>query len=222
MTARPPHDREPGVQSSAHVNGPAPRERPGPGNGGMSSDARSTLLALVEAARVLREAVRDKSYRATQLGQLVGRYVRWCRNERGLVDGTTIRDYEYTLARMALTLADLEPEEVTIDDLRTVIDLWAEREPRTRKKVTSAIRSFWKWAEDEGHVKHSPASRLRSPKVPMRAPDLSAAGDRHPAPRRGRDRAGHARADRSSRPWRSQGGAGRRSRFATSTSLAAC
>lgn len=67
--------------------------------------------------------------------------MRWCRNERGLVDGTTIRDYEYTLARMALTLADLEPQDVTIDDLRTVIDVWAEREPRTRKKVTSAIRS---------------------------------------------------------------------------------
>ena len=54
--------------------------------------------------------MRDKTYRATPLGQLVGRYVRWCRNERGLVNGTTIRDYEYTLARMALTLPDLDPE----------------------------------------------------------------------------------------------------------------
>ena len=43
---------------------------------------------------------------------------------------------------MALTLSDLDPKEVTIEHLRTVIDLWAEREPRTRKKVTSAIRSF--------------------------------------------------------------------------------
>jgi len=116
--------------------------------------------------------VKDKSYRGTPLGQLVGRYVRWCRSERGLVNDTTIRDYEYTLARMALTLSDSEAGDVTIDDLRTVIDLWADREPRTRKKVTSAIRSFWKWAEEEGHVEHSPASRLRTPKVPKRQPDL--------------------------------------------------
>jgi site-specific recombinase XerD len=121
---------------------------------------------------VLRSAVRDKSYRATPLGQLVGRYIRWARNERGLVDGTTIRDYEYTLARMSLTLADMEPAEVTLDDLRVVVDLWADREPNTRKKVTSSIRSFWRWAEDEGHVARSPAVRLRTPKVPKRTPDL--------------------------------------------------
>jgi hypothetical protein len=157
------------LQSGAHANAPAPLSRPGADTGGDSSDAAPTLLALVEAARVLREAVKDKTYRGTPLGQLVGRYVRWCRNERGLVDVTTIRDYEYTLARMALTLPDLEPVEVTIEHLRIVVDLWADREPRTRKKVTSAIRSFWKWAEEEGHVEHSPASRLRSPKVPKNA-----------------------------------------------------
>jgi site-specific recombinase XerD len=121
---------------------------------------------------VLLSAVKDKSYRATPLGQLVGRYIRWCRNERGLVDATTIRDYEGTLARMAVTLSDLEPVDVTIDDLRMVIDLWAHREPNTRKKVTSAVRGFWKWAEDEGHVERSPAARLRSPKIPQRSPDL--------------------------------------------------
>jgi integrase len=172
VSARLPHDRERGVVSRAHVNGPTAPKRPGPGIRRSSPDATSTLLALVEAVRVLREAVSDKTYRATPFGQLVGRYVRWCRNERGLVDGTTIRDYEYTLARMALTLPDLEPHQVTIEHLRNMIDLWADREPRTRKKVTSAIRSFWKWAEEEGHVQHSAASRLRSPKVPKHAPDL--------------------------------------------------
>jgi site-specific recombinase XerD len=163
-----------GVRFDPLVNGPAPQQRPGPGNGGTSSDATPTLSPenLAFAARILEAAMKNKTYRSTPLGQLVGRYIRWCRNERGLVDGTTIRDYEYTLARMALTLPDLEPCEVTIEHLRTVIDLWADREPRTRKKVTSAIRSFWKWAEEEGHVEHSPASRLRTPKIPKRAPEL--------------------------------------------------
>ena len=94
---------------------------------------------------------------------------------------------------MALTLPDLRPGDVTIDDLRIVIDFWADREPRTRKKVTSAIRSFWKWAEDEGHVEHSPASRLRSPKVPKQAPDLLPQRDRHATARHRRDRPRPAR-----------------------------
>jgi hypothetical protein len=38
-------------------------------------------LTLGEAARIIREAVKDKSYRKTSLGQLVGRYLRWFRNE---------------------------------------------------------------------------------------------------------------------------------------------
>lgn len=127
---------------------------------------------LATALRIVRQAVKDKSYRSTPLGELVGRYVRWCRNERGLVDATTIKDYESTLAKMSLTLSDREPREVTLEDLRGVVDLWADREPRTRKKITSAIRSFWRWVEDEGYVDHSPAARLRSPKVAQRAPDL--------------------------------------------------
>ena len=58
---------------------------------------------------------------------------------------------------MSVTLAHLEPDEVTLDDLRNVIDSWADREPQTRANATSALRSFWKWAEEEGHVERSPA-----------------------------------------------------------------
>ena len=46
----------------------------------------------------------------------------------------TLRDYEAILARMCLTLADKDPLEVTVDDLREVIDLWAHREARTRRE----------------------------------------------------------------------------------------
>ena len=169
--------REPGrgVECYALIDDPAAPKRSGSGIGGFSSDASATLLspeALAAAAQILAAAMKDKGYRATPIGLLVGRYIRWCRNERGLVNATTIRDYEYTLAKMSLTLANLEPQDVTLEDLRTVIDLWAANEPNTRKKVTSAIRSFWKWAEEEGHVDRSPAASLRTPKIPKRAPDL--------------------------------------------------
>ena len=72
--------RQNGVESGAPVNDPAPLARPGSGNGGMNSDAAQTLspsiLTVADAARVLREAVKDKSYRAFPLGQEAGHYLR--------------------------------------------------------------------------------------------------------------------------------------------------
>ncbi len=57
------------------------------------SDCQRRRLTLGETARIIREAVKDKSYRKTPLGQLVGRYLRWFRNEYGATE-STIRDYE--------------------------------------------------------------------------------------------------------------------------------
>jgi integrase len=128
-------------------------------------------LTLGEAARIIREAVKDKSYRKTPLGQLVGRYLRWFRNEYGATE-STIRDYEAILARMSLLLADREPLEVSTEDLREVIDTWAMRHARTRAKVTSVIRAFWVWAEEGGHVPFSPASRIRRPRAPRKTAPL--------------------------------------------------
>jgi integrase/recombinase XerC len=135
------------------------------------SSVRPTELMLAEAAATLRAAVRDRSYRATPVGTLVGRYVRWLRNEWGATP-STVRDYEAVLARMALTLADREPVAVTVDDLRDVIDLWADQAARTRAKVTSIVRSFWSWAEDQGQVPLSPAAKLRRPRAPKRIAPL--------------------------------------------------
>jgi integrase/recombinase XerC len=135
------------------------------------SRARPTALTLAEAAATLRAAVRDRSYRATRVGELVGRYIRWLRNEWGATPAT-VRDYEAVLARMSLTLADRDPLMVTVDDLRDVIDLWADREARTRAKVTSVVRAFWSWAEEHDHVPFSPAAKLRRPRAPRRTAAL--------------------------------------------------
>lgn len=132
----------------------------------------STLqLTPAELAPMIRAALRDKSYRASSLGALVGRFVRWFRNEEGATSDT-LRDYEGVLRRMALTLADHEPAEITLEDLRVVLDLWAEREPATRAKVVSVMRTFWKWAEDEGHVPANPSLKLKRPRKPKHAPTL--------------------------------------------------
>ena len=105
---------------------------------------------------MMRGAVKDKSYRATPVGLLVGRYLRWFRNEWGAT-ATTLRDYEAVLARMSLTLADKDPLEVTVDDLREVIDLWADREARTRAKVTSVVRAFWRRSTTKSRSHRQPS-----------------------------------------------------------------
>ncbi len=155
-------------------------------------------LTLGEAARIIRKAVKDKSYRKTPLGQLVGRYLRWFRNEYSATD-STIRDYEAVLARMSLLLADRDPLEVSTEDLREVIDTWAMRHARTRAKVTSVIRAFWMWAEEEGHVAFSPASKIRRPRAPRKTAPLL------PRPRRrvaSRMRADLTRSPCAARPAR--------------------
>jgi hypothetical protein len=86
-----------------------------PNDGSQRANGGNARLTLGEAARIIREAVKDKSYRKTPLGQLVGRYLRWLRNEYGATD-STIRDYEAVLARMSLLLADREPLEVSTED----------------------------------------------------------------------------------------------------------
>jgi len=73
---------------------------------------------------------------------------------------------------MSITLADKEPIDVSIDDLRDVIDLWGERSPRTRQKVTSVVRAFWGWAEEQGHIAISPAARIRRPRAHKRVAPL--------------------------------------------------
>jgi hypothetical protein len=77
------------------------------------------LLALVEATH---------TYAERPLGAIAARYIRWLRNERGAT-ASTVRDYEVVLGRVVVLLDEMglrELEQVTIDDLRLVIDaLWA-------------------------------------------------------------------------------------------------
>lgn len=133
----------------------------------MSVERYPAGLTFAQAARIVLGPVKDQSYRSTPVGVMVGRYIRWLRNEYGATP-STIRDYEAILARMALMLEDREVIDVQTDDLREIIDLWAMRSARTRQKVTSVIRSFWGWMEEQGHIAISPAARIRRPRAQRR------------------------------------------------------
>jgi len=131
------------------------------------------LTACATAVRMLRALTEAAdTYAQCPLGKIAARWVRWLRLERGAT-ASTIRDYEGVIGRVVVMLDTMELtalEQVTIDDLRLVIDaLWGDREPRTRAKVTSVIRSFFEWTLDERYIDVSPAARIRRPKAPQKA-----------------------------------------------------
>ena len=125
-------------------------------------------LTLAAAAQMIREAVKDRSYRATPLGLVVARYYRWKRNEWGATD-TTLRDYEAILARLALYFADLEIKDfeppIGTERIRELWDHhWGDRTPRTRAKVLSVLRDFFAWAVREQLLHGNPATPITRPK----------------------------------------------------------
>jgi integrase/recombinase XerD len=112
--------------------------------------------------------LRDRSYRATSLGLVVGHYYRWKKNEWGATESTLI-DYEAILAKLALDHADLELEDfappVGTERLREFIDnRWSERTPRTRAKVISVLRDFFAWAVRERGLSGNPALPISRPR----------------------------------------------------------
>jgi integrase len=156
-------DAAPAAPQGAQVDLIVVKEKSRRSNGGRAG------LTLAEAARIMREAVKDKSYRSTPVGLEVAHFIRWFRNEFGAT-AETLRDYEAILAKLALDHADLElhdfepPEGTT--RLREFIDeRWGEAAPRTRKKVRAVLMSFFKWAQAEFKVHGNPVVPIRSPRL---------------------------------------------------------
>ncbi len=134
-------------------------------------------LTLADAARMMREArVKDRSYQATPLGAVVGRYLRWFANEWGAQKSTLI-DYEASLGRLALdhadlTIKDFEPP-VGTERLREFIDChWGTRSARTRSKTLSHLRSFFGWAVRERLIYGDPTVAIRHPRARQKPREL--------------------------------------------------
>jgi len=132
-----------GVESDALVNGPAPRKRPGPRQREVSPDATPIVLtadALAHAAQVRAEAMKDKGYRVSLIGQEVGRFMRAFRWQDRTQN--TLDTYEIVLSRLAVDFAhytSLEP--FTPDDLRDFLEEhWASSAPATRRHRLAIVK----------------------------------------------------------------------------------
>jgi integrase len=124
-------------------------------------------LTLALAARTMREAVKNKAYRATPLGLVVGHYMRQKRWS-GAAENTLLA-YESVLARFALDHADLELADfeppLGTERIVEFLDLhWGEAAPKTRARNLAIMRDLRAWAVAAGRMYGNPTLTIRAPK----------------------------------------------------------
>jgi integrase/recombinase XerC len=129
--------------------------------------ASGDRLPLALAARTMREAMRDKSYRTTPLGLVVGHYMR--QKRWGGAAENTLLAYESVLARFALDHADLELADfeppLGIERVVEFLDLhWGGAAPKTRARNLAVMRDLFAWAVGAGRMYGNPALTVKGPK----------------------------------------------------------
>lgn len=110
--------------------------------------ATVSALTLAEAGRIMREALRDKSYQLTPIGGEVAAYLRV---KRKRLAATSYRSYESSLDKLArhfpdLDLRDFEPP-VGVQRVEEYLDAhWGDSAPGTYNVNLSITSDFFKWA----------------------------------------------------------------------------
>jgi site-specific recombinase XerC len=117
-----------------------------------------TLQQAAEAARIMRDVVKDKSYRAFPLGLAAGDYLR--RHKKRLAP-RSYDEIESCLDKLARYFADLELEDfeppVGTERLEEFLDAhWGDRAGRTYNKHLSGLRGFFKDAILRGKLHGDP------------------------------------------------------------------
>jgi site-specific recombinase XerD len=128
---------------------------------------------LREAEAAVHQAMRDRTWEPTPIGQQVKSYLRvlrWSSESRNTHDA-----YEQVLGLLALRHADWGG----LDDfcspagpeyLREFLDAeWGTCSAATKKQRTSIVRSFFSWAALEKRIPWDPAYGLKGPRVRSRA-----------------------------------------------------
>jgi site-specific recombinase XerC len=129
------------------------------------------VLTLAAAARMMREAVKDRSYVAqTGLGQAVDGFLTYFHTERGKTE-ETCRSYEYALAALAIHYADLDLTDFDSKQGTNLIrdflrDRYGDVAGSTWNTRVATVKAFFKWAFEEGRIDTNPAAMIRYRTVP--------------------------------------------------------
>jgi site-specific recombinase XerC len=136
----------------------------------METEQPVSSLTLAEAARIMREAVRDKSYQLTPIGAEAAGYLR---AKRKRLTDSSYTDYESGLDKLAryfpdLRIEDFEPPAGT-ERVEEFLDAqWGAGPPRTYNKNLSIVKDFFRFQIMRGHLHGDPTlpiERARSRQV---------------------------------------------------------
>ena len=120
--------------------------------------SRPSELTLSEAARIMREAVKDKTYQVFPLGQDVEEYLR---AKRKRLAENSLLAYESTLANFARThvdlrLVDFEPP-IGTQRVEEWLDAeWGRSQPATYNRHLATVRDFFRWQVRRGRLHGDP------------------------------------------------------------------
>src|ERR1700730_10578376 len=129
-----------------------------PSTSSTRGSAMIDVMTLSEAARVMRDAMRDKSYQVTPLGEEIANYLHV---KRKRLTESSHRDYESGLDKLArhfpdLRLEDFEPHAGT-ERLEEFLDhQWGAGAPRTYNKNLSICKDFFQWQVKRGRLHGDP------------------------------------------------------------------
>jgi integrase/recombinase XerC len=126
-----------------------------------------SALQLADAARIMRDAMRDDSYLLLPMGVEVEAYMRAKRKQ--LTKGSE-RKYRAALAELALHFPDLDLRDfeppVGTERLEEFMDArWGHLAPRTYNSCLSAIKDFFKWQNARGYMHGDPALSIERAKA---------------------------------------------------------
>lgn len=124
----------------------------------MSAIDQPSALTLAQAARMLREAVKDKTYQEFPIGAAAAAFLH---AKRKRFTAETYREYEGTLDKLAryfldLELSDLEPPVGTRRVEEFLDHQYGAKAPGTYNKNLSILGSFFKWQIVNGEMVGDP------------------------------------------------------------------
>jgi integrase len=139
--------------------------------GTSSTDA----LPLALAARIVREALTDRRFGETPLGEHVVAYLDGLEYADSSLN--TLLAYEHVLGLFAiehadLTLDDLEPPQGGGVARRFLDRHWQTSSAATRRQRLAILRSFLAWLVGEGLLGANPTQNIKPPKVKRKARDV--------------------------------------------------
>jgi integrase len=124
-------------------------------------------LQVGEAMRIIREAMRDKSYQLLPLGEDVATYLR---SKRKRLTDSSYRDYESGLDKLArhfgdLRVEDFEPPLGTERIEEFLEHQWGSAAPRTYNKNLSIVSDFFDWYVRRGRLHGDPTTPIERAKA---------------------------------------------------------